>query len=225
MPCDRSDCPHAPARRLRRRLKCRILYSGLPTWALPQSKASGGFESQESSKVKRVRNIETEAALDFLKQNQPMPDDDRLTEELITEYDEIRLFFIVNHDPRCIPLFLNSFGKGDGFGVYQLVEDVIAAYPVDWVVPCIDLALRSADPNIRYWCAQIAERFPVYDLIEPLQSAMQREDEGSFFALISLEHIGAPEAIASVRDFMKSVKNAELKQDIIDAMPAAYLKD
>jgi len=152
-----------------------------------------------------------------------MPDDDKLTEELITEYDEVRLFFISNPDPRCIPLFLNSFGKGDGFGVYQVVDDVIAIFPASQVVPYLNLALRSRDLNLRYWCSQVATRFPVPELIESLKSAMEQEDEGSVFALGALRHIGTPEAVAACQGFLKNLTNQELKQDILDALPEEYL--
>ncbi len=64
----------------------------------------------------------TDDALDFLRRHQPMPDDEVLTEDLIQQYDEVRQHFIDSPDQRCIPLFLGSFGDGDGFGVYQLVN-------------------------------------------------------------------------------------------------------
>ena len=66
-----------------------------------------------------------EQGLAFLNAYQPMPDDTELSEELVRAYDEVRRFFIEHPDARCIPLFLKSFGAGDGFGVYQLVEDVL----------------------------------------------------------------------------------------------------
>jgi len=61
-------------------------------------------------------------ALAFLERHQPLPPDDQLSADLIREYDEVRKFFIEHPDPRCIPLFLNSFGDESCFGVYQLVE-------------------------------------------------------------------------------------------------------
>jgi len=68
----------------------------------------------------------TSEALSFLQAHQPMPDDDVLDAhpEILQKYEEVRKYFVENPDPRCIELFLNSFGGWNGFGVYQLVEDV-----------------------------------------------------------------------------------------------------
>jgi hypothetical protein len=62
-----------------------------------------------------------EKAIEFLKKHQPMPDDDSLSTELINEYDMVRKYFLMNPDEECIPLFLNSYGKIDGYGVYKLI--------------------------------------------------------------------------------------------------------
>jgi hypothetical protein len=120
--------------------------------------------------------MDKETALTFLRQHQPMPPDNQLTEEFIQEYDEIRQYFISHPDPECIPLFLNSFGDGSGFGVYQLVEDAINIYSPDQVVPHLIEALRSNYPSVRYWCAQIAEYFPVPELVDPLQELLFSRD-------------------------------------------------
>ncbi len=114
-----------------------------------------------------------ETAIDFLRQHQPMPPDDRLTENLIAEYDAVRQYFQENPDPACISLLLNSFGDGSGFGVYQLVEDVITQFPAQDVMPHLVLALKSPNRSVRYWCAQIAALFPSPLLIEPLEDLLQ----------------------------------------------------
>lgn len=64
----------------------------------------------------------TDEALQFLSNHQPMPSDKDLTEELINQYDSVRCYFISHPDDRAINLFLRSYGDGDGWGVYQLVE-------------------------------------------------------------------------------------------------------
>jgi hypothetical protein len=58
-------------------------------------------------------------AITFLKNHQPMPSDVDLDKETINGYDEARKVFLFNRAPECVPLFLNSFGEGDGFGVYD----------------------------------------------------------------------------------------------------------
>jgi len=88
--------------------------------------------------------------LAFLQTHQPMPDDTALSEELVRVYDEVRRLFIDHPDARCIPLFLTSFGDGDGFGVYQLVEDVLRHFSRDTVVPHLKKALTHGRRSIRY---------------------------------------------------------------------------
>ena len=74
-------------------------------------------------------------ALSFLKAHQPMPSDDDAKEEEIDVYIEVIDFFLNNPDEQCIPLFLNSFGRG--FGVYQTIEEVIMMYDKEIVLPYI----------------------------------------------------------------------------------------
>lgn len=64
-------------------------------------------------------------AISFLEEHQSMPKDDELKESEIKKYEEVRKYFLDNPDEQCIPLFLNSFGGKDGFGVYQMVEEVL----------------------------------------------------------------------------------------------------
>lgn len=118
-----------------------------------------------------------EQALAFLKAHQPMPDDTELSEELVRTYDEVRRFFIEHPDARCIPLFLTSFGEGDGLGVYQLVEDVLRHCSIDTVVPHLRKGLTNARRSIRYWNADIAANFPTSDLIESLAHLLTEDDE------------------------------------------------
>lgn len=73
-------------------------------------------------------------ALDFLKQHQLMLSDLEIEKSIIDKYDEVRKYFLKNRNPECVQLFLNSFGEISGFGVYQLVEDVIRKYNADEVI-------------------------------------------------------------------------------------------
>ena len=77
-------------------------------------------------------------------------------------------FFITNPDERCVDLLLNSFGKGDAHGVYQLVEDAILAFPDEVVVPALEGSLRNPAGSVRYWSAQIAANYPREELAEPV---------------------------------------------------------
>ena len=74
-------------------------------------------------------------ALDFLRQNQPLPSGDALTWELCKKYDEAREYFVEHPEPECIPLFLNSFGGRNCTGRYQVVDEVLWPHPKEVVLP------------------------------------------------------------------------------------------
>ena len=115
-------------------------------------------------------------AISYLKEHQPMPTDETLTRKEIEEYDEVRRFFLNNADSECIPLLLNSFGGKDGFGVYQMVGDVIAKYNKEDVLPHILNALDNSSDFVVYWCIQIASNFPDSKLFIPLSKAIRKND-------------------------------------------------
>lgn len=126
-------------------------------------------------------------ALNFLKQHQPMPADKDLDNELIREYDKVRCFFLYNPNTECIPLFLNSFGRINGFGVYQLVEDVILQFSAEDVVPYLTKALSSKEYSIRYWNVQIAAKYPLIDLLPSLCEILTEDDfDIKYNALIAI---------------------------------------
>ncbi|HZH62199.1 MAG TPA: HEAT repeat domain-containing protein [Metabacillus sp.] len=148
-------------------------------------------------------------AIDFLKNNQPLPEDNilELHPELIKKYDDVRKYFLANPDPICIPLFLNSFGNGSGFGVYQLIEDVLVKYSHEQVVPHLIESLNSKWYGVRYWTAQIASLFPDKRLIDPLKKLLKESDPDIRSAAIT--------ALAQINDYqaLRLIKNAQLQED------------
>ncbi len=110
-----------------------------------------------------------EVALEFLRRHQPMPDDSILDQEILDHYDEVRKYFLIHHNLACIPIFLNSFGEGTAFGIYQLVEGVIRLFPSDVLIPHIEQALMSRHSSVRFWTTEIAALFPCSKLIDPLE--------------------------------------------------------
>lgn len=129
--------------------------------------------------------ITRQEAFSFLKEHQPMPSDGELKKEEIEKYEEIRKFFLDNVDEQCIPLFLNSFGGKDGFGIYQMVEDVILMYDKEVVLPYILNAFNSTSEYIVYWCIQIASNFSDARLFIPLVEFLNYEDEDIKLATIT----------------------------------------
>ena len=87
-------------------------------------------------------------AFSFLEEHQPMPSDADLKEDEIQMYEQVRRYFIDNPNERCVPLFLNSFGGKDGFGVYQMVENVILMYDKETVLPHVLNGFNSLHRNL-----------------------------------------------------------------------------
>jgi hypothetical protein len=132
-------------------------------------------------------------ALLFLKQHQPLPSDSEMSENLISEFDDVRKFFIEHPCDEAIPLFLRCFGDGDGFGVYQLVEDVFYKIKLNTIKSFIKEALEdySLPNSCKYWTIQISTAFPDNSyrksLITALSSSNEDIREAAEFALSLLE--------------------------------------
>jgi len=130
-------------------------------------------------------------ALQFLREHQPLPSDAELTEDVIVQFDEIRKFFSENPDPACVSLFLNSFGDGSGFGVYQLVERTLQKQDRNLVIRELKSGLRSPRPSVRGWCAEISAGFADECLIPELSTLLQEGDyDTKYAAVTALEQIG-----------------------------------
>ncbi len=129
-------------------------------------------------------------AISFLREHQPLPRDRNLGKALIERYDDVRKYFLEHPDTDTIPLFLNSFGNGSGFGVYQLIEDVIRKHPKSTVLPHLVAALRNSSGSVRYWSAEIASDFPDVKLVEPLIEILtEKEDDARYAAVAALSFI------------------------------------
>jgi hypothetical protein len=151
-------------------------------------------------------------ALSLLRLNQPLPSDDELDEELITGYNEARAYFVENPDPAVIPLFLNSFGDGDGLGIYPLVEDVFESFSTEQMTPHLLQAMQSEYPSVVYWSTQVADLFPHSSLIPQFQKLLSHDDAGIRAAAVqALRPIDDPR----VDDILASALGAETDPTVI----------
>lgn len=157
--------------------------------------------------------MDKEKGLNFLKENQPMPNDKNLNESLISMYDEVRRYFLANPDEKCLPLFLNSFGEYGGMGVYQLVEDVILKFNHDKVVDCLLEALKSKYNGVKYWCAQICALFPDEKLINPLEELLNDLNQDIRMSVItSLSQIQDDRVTTILKNQLNVDKDNEIKE-------------
>ena len=100
-------------------------------------------------------------AFTFLISHQPMPEHARLTQDLMNTYDDIRKYFDKYPESTAIELFLRSFGDGDGWRVYQLIEGIFYKCARYDVVAALRIVLEDAGipESVRYWSTQIAAAF------------------------------------------------------------------
>jgi HEAT repeat protein len=158
-------------------------------------------------------------ALQFLRDHQPLPPTDSLSDDILRQFDEVRKFFISNPDARCVSLLLNSFGKGDGHGVYQLVEDTILAFPDEVVVPALEGSLRNPAGSVRYWSAQIAANYPRQELAEPLMDLLKHGNlDERIAAVTALELLGTPQAHSEMESALSADIEDEVKEMIHQAL-------
>ena len=113
--------------------------------------------------------------LDFLRKNQPLPSDDDISEEELTIYHEAIMFFKENPNKLCIPLFLNSFGYQSGFGLYQLVDEVLCQYEMDDVLEHLISALSNEKGSVQMWAANLATDYPSVSLLPHMERLLNIE--------------------------------------------------
>lgn len=164
--------------------------------------------------------MEKKQAIDFLSQHQPLPDDGEALDVLIEEFNEIRKYFMEFPDPSCIPLFLNCFGNGDGYGVYQLIEYLIIKFDDSIVLPHLKRSLYSNFSSVRYWCSQIAANYDSEDLLEGLINVYEKGDDDSkcaaLTALSEIPHQKTYELARKVIDDETDDLLLEIANDIMD---------
>ncbi|MCM3270652.1 HEAT repeat domain-containing protein [Paenibacillus elgii] len=157
-------------------------------------------------------------AIMFLKNNQPFSRDTEAKFEVIQKYNDVRVHFLNHPDPQCIPLFLNSFGEGSGFGVYQLIEEVLMKFSVEQVLPHLITALKSEHTGVRYWCSHIAASFPNPSLLAPLTNLLRDPDPDIRCAAVTaLSQIEDDRIIGVLTGFLEKQEDP----DVIDLIQEA----
>ena len=155
--------------------------------------------------------MDSEIAIEFLKNHQPLNPDKELGEEIKT-FDDVRRYFASNYDVRCIELLLNAFGDGDGFGVYQLVEDTIQVYPHDLVIPILNKALLSPHRSVRYWNSQIAALFPDERLVGNLKLLLLEDFDIRFHTTVALLQINSPKTRNILLEHLGHEEKSEIRE-------------
>lgn len=131
-----------------------------------------------------------EEAIAFLQEHQPLPPDECLDQATIDQYDLVRKHFLDHPDEACIPLFLNSFGEGDGLGVYPVIGQVLRLFAPSEVVPHLVRGLVGGQRSVQLWNAEYAADFPDSRLVEPLEQLLANGDyDVKYASIVALEQI------------------------------------
>ena len=124
-----------------------------------------------------------------------------------------------NPDDECLPLLLNSFGEYNGFGVYQLVEDVILKFDHKKVVNCLLEALKSHHKGVKYLCIQICASFPDVRLIHSLNDLLNDPNEDIRISVITaLSQIQDEKVILLLKDHLKNENNETVKSFLLEVL-------
>lgn len=107
--------------------------------------------------------------LDFLQLHQPLPLESDLSIEQIDQFEEVRLFFINNHDDRCVSLLINAVNADSGFGVYQMVEDALRNQSQSVVIAELKKALQDGKEHHLAWVLEWAMNFEAFELEDLVQ--------------------------------------------------------
>ncbi len=153
------------------------------------------FFQAEMHFIKRKRQSDINDCLNFLQINQPLPSTELISKEILKQFEDALGLLKGQRVEESIPLLLNCFGEGDGHCAYQRVEEVVAKHAKEAVLPYLAQALTNQKGSVRYWCAQIARRFPDSSLLIPLRDlVLNGRAEERAAALLAIEAINTPEA-------------------------------
>ncbi|MBU6954447.1 hypothetical protein [Hahella sp. HN01] len=145
-------------------------------------------------------------SLEFLRKNQPLPADEDVSEADIDMFNQVRTFLISNPDERAIPLVLNAFGDGSGFGVYQVCDDIFRPFKSEVVLPHLKNALASKHYGMRYWASQWAMEINSIDIVPEINSMLKNPEdtEAHYYC------------VATLIDIWRKTKNPFVSKSIIE---------
>ena len=142
-----------------------------------------------------------------------------LTRSAVEELDSVRRYLLQNPDPEALDLLMGVFGDGNGHGVYQLVEDVIAAYDRNRVIPLLGKKIETGCRSVRYWCTQIALGYPDERVIDALRRNLDPNDyDLRFFTIAALDGIGTARAQDVLASWLPEEADPQLRELTLEAL-------
>ncbi|MCA9613403.1 MAG: HEAT repeat domain-containing protein [Polyangiales bacterium] len=159
-----------------------------------------------------------EDALRFLQLHQPMSDDAELLEDELVTLSSVIEYFTLNPSDEAVPLLLGVFGRGDGFGVYQHVEDALVRQRRGVVVAELARMLGASEGNL-FWILQIAAELPDVSFCDGLEQLAAHEDpEVRAMVVVALEAIGDEVSLSVLRARVDAEVDTEVRSLLATAI-------
>jgi hypothetical protein len=144
----------------------------------------------------------------------PMPEDALLTENMLKEYDEVVTELEQFHDPRCLRPLIESFGYGQGFGIYWRTLHLIEKYDSQLVTKALTAALEHPNPGVRMWAVNILRRYRYEGAVASLAALLQDEAELVRAATVSALDAIVGEDIHPMLEQMQNDPSMEVRASV-----------
>ena len=164
--------------------------------------------------------MNVQQALDFLSENQPMPD--HPSEALLERYRETTEVLFQFPDSGCIPLYIGSLADWDNWSIYDSIVSVLRLFPLETVVPHLLKGFESANLSQRQWTADMVRFFPDPVFLPFLEKLLQEsKTETRMVAAAALERVGGSEAALIARSRLA----VESDEDVIEALESLVAQE
>lgn len=163
-----------------------------------------------------------EEILTFLENNQPLPDENNITDEQINMYrNSLEYLDEVYSDERCIPLLLNCFGSWYLFEIDKHVEPILLKFNKEIVEPYLINSLKSKNKYVRYWSVCYAGEFLSennINLLKKIISNKNEDEDTRLFGLLSMSFISEEKTNEYIKELSKDDFNKQLIEDYNDTI-------
>jgi hypothetical protein len=116
-------------------------------------------------------------AIEFLRQHQPMPGDDVITELQAGQFIAALRLLESRPTQEAIPLLLGSVSPNTGLGMYEHIGFVLRRFHPELVAPHLARLLNHSSAEVRcraaWWCSDC----PDESLSTPLLERLRREED------------------------------------------------
>lgn len=159
--------------------------------------------------------MNTQEALAFLSQHQPMPDHPE--EALMDCYKRVTEWLYHNPEPASVPLLIHSLAEWSDWLVYDGVQSILRCFEPHEVVPHLLKGCESPHHCVRLWSADSVRFFPDARFVQPLAAILEEPYvDLRLVAAASLESLNLPEVVAVAKDHLPRESDEEVREILED---------